>query len=77
MGDSKLTMTPGPDPGQSGDGSPAGDRPPPAPGPSRHGAITRRLFTYSNYKSWAERMRSTWEDEDEAEPAAPEAVRTP
>lgn len=28
---------------------------------ARHEAITRNLNTWSSYKSWAERMRSTWE----------------
>lgn len=29
---------------------------------ARHEAITRNLNTWSSYKSWAERMRNTWED---------------
>ena len=35
---------------------------------ARHEAITRNLNTWSSYKSWAERMRSTWEGD-----AAPES----
>ena len=35
---------------------------------ARHDAITRNLNTWSNYKSWAERMRSTWEREQAQEP---------
>ena len=38
---------------------------------ARHEAITRNLNTWSNYKSWAERMRSTWEG-DAASEASPE-----
>jgi hypothetical protein len=30
---------------------------------SRHGAIARKLNTYSNYKSWAEKMRASWVEE--------------
>jgi len=37
---------------------------------SRHGAISRQLFTYSHYKSWADRMRSNWKKEDEEGGAA-------
>jgi len=29
----------------------------------RQAAITRNLYTWSNYKSWAEKVRSTWESE--------------
>jgi len=28
---------------------------------SRHSAITRNLRNYASYKSWAEKMRSTWD----------------
>jgi hypothetical protein len=35
---------------------------------ARHDAITRNLNTWSNYKNWAERMRSTWEREAASEP---------
>lgn len=51
---------------------------PPAPFPTwldrmqnvraRHEAITRGLNTWSNYKNWAERMRSTLEREEASEP---------
>jgi len=27
----------------------------------RHSAITRNLQSYASYKSWAEKMRSSWE----------------
>ena len=39
---------------------------------ARHAAITRNLNTWSNYKSWADRMRESWdEDERPAEVAGP------
>ena len=31
---------------------------------TRHAAITRNLYTWSNYKSWAEKMRTSWEAPD-------------
>lgn len=34
---------------------------------ARHEAITRNLNTWSNYKNWAERMRSTWENDPQGE----------
>ncbi len=30
---------------------------------ARHAAITKNLHTWSNYKSWAEQVRESWEDE--------------
>lgn len=33
---------------------------------SRHAAISRHVFTYANYKSWVEKMRIAWDEEDEA-----------
>ena len=27
----------------------------------RHAAITKNLYTWSNYKSWADKMRDTWD----------------
>jgi len=30
---------------------------------SRHAAITRSLHTWSNYKSWTDKVRSSWEKE--------------
>jgi hypothetical protein len=36
---------------------PRGPRPP----PGRHTAITRTLYSYSNYKSWAEKVRTSWD----------------
>jgi hypothetical protein len=29
----------------------------------RQAAITRNIYTWSNYKSWADKVRSTWEPE--------------
>ena len=36
---------------------------------ARHAAITKNLYTWSNYKSWADRMRDSW-DEKGAPPQA-------
>lgn len=30
---------------------------------ARHAAITKNLYTWSNYKNWADRMRDSFEDE--------------
>ena len=29
----------------------------------RHAAITRNLYTWSNYKTWADKVRTSWERE--------------
>lgn len=29
----------------------------------RHAAITKSLYTWSNYKSWADKVRGSWNDE--------------
>ena len=34
---------------------------PAVPVPNRHAAITRSLYSWANYKSWAEKVRSDWE----------------
>jgi hypothetical protein len=34
---------------------------PPAPANSRHAAITRSLNSWSNYKSWTDKVRSNWD----------------
>ena len=31
---------------------------------ARHSAITKNLYSWSNYKNWADKMRDNWEDED-------------
>lgn len=30
---------------------------------TRHAAITRNLYTWSNYKSWADQVKGTWDQE--------------
>ena len=30
---------------------------------ARHATITKNLHTWSNYKSWAEQIKDTWQDE--------------
>lgn len=37
----------------------------------RHAAITRNLNTWSSYKSWADRMRESWDDEERQPEADP------
>ncbi|HEY1899503.1 MAG TPA: hypothetical protein VGG49_06910 [Steroidobacteraceae bacterium] len=32
---------------------------------TRHAAITRNLNTWSNYKSWADQVKGSWEQEPE------------
>ena len=32
---------------------------------TRHAAITRNLYTWSNYKSWADQVKGSWEHEAE------------
>jgi len=43
------------------------------PAPNRHGAISRQLFTYSHYKTWAEKMRNSWKKEDDVAESVPPA----
>jgi len=43
---------------------------------ARHAAITRNLNTWSNYKSWADRMRESW-DEDERQTQGNGASKSP
>jgi hypothetical protein len=35
---------------------------------TRHAAITRNLYSWSNYKTWAEKMRHDWQNEDPKDP---------
>lgn len=35
---------------------------------TRHAAITRNLYTWSNYKSWADQVKGTWVQEPEPAP---------
>lgn len=66
MGEEKLTAAPAPV--RHG----LADRDPPViwhsrgDAASRHAAISRHLFKYSNYKSWVEKMRIAWDEEEEA-----------
>ena len=32
---------------------------------ARHAAITRNLYTWSNYKNWADQVKDSWEHEPE------------
>ncbi len=32
-------------------------------GGGRHAAITRNLNSWSNYKSWADKIRNSWDDD--------------
>lgn len=43
----------------------------------RHAAITRNLNTWSNYKSWADRMRESWEDEERQPDARAAGAKSP
>lgn len=31
---------------------------------ARHAAITKNLYSWSNYKNWADKMRDNWEEDD-------------
>jgi hypothetical protein len=35
---------------------------------ARHAAITKNLYTWSNYKNWADRMRDSFDDPSAAKP---------
>ena len=35
---------------------------------ARHAAITKNLYTWSNYKNWADRMKDSFDDEPAAKP---------
>jgi hypothetical protein len=30
---------------------------------ARHSAITQNLYSWANYKNWADRMKTTWDEE--------------
>ena len=34
----------------------------------RHAAITRNLYTWSNYKNWSEKVRQSWESDVAVKP---------
>jgi len=38
---------------------------------SRHGTISRELTKYSNYKIWADKVRTAWRNENGDEPVEP------
>ena len=42
---------------------------------ARQAAITRNLYTWSNYKSWADQVRDTWQSNES--PATPGAPKNP
>jgi hypothetical protein len=46
---------------------------------ARHAAITKNLYTWSNYKNWADKMRDTWEEDPSGKVGgtAPAAVKVP
>jgi hypothetical protein len=44
---------------------------------ARHAAITKNLYTWSNYKSWAERMRDSFQEEPAAKPDGPNGAPKP
>jgi len=31
---------------------------------ARHSAITQNLYSWANYKNWADRMKTSWKDEE-------------
>ena len=70
-----MSETRSPAAGPAGAGEPTGPDAPTwvsrASSPSRHGAIARRLFTYSNYKNWADKVRGTWDEPARVTPREP------
>jgi hypothetical protein len=44
---------------------------------ARHAAITKNLYTWSNYKNWADKMRDNWEEEDPSGKGAQGGAKTP
>jgi hypothetical protein len=68
-------------PGKSGPAGPAGPTDPADPyanwldrmqrARARHAAITKNLYTWSNYKNWAERMKDSFEDAPAAKTDTP------
>lgn len=68
MGDPKTPVVPvRPRPAGA---KPAGAWPARGEPQSRHGAISRKLTSYSNYKSWADKMRASWAEEPATTDAA-------
>jgi hypothetical protein len=44
---------------------------------TRQAAITRNLYTWSNYKSWADQVRDSWQGGDSGFKAAATAPKSP
>ena len=45
---------------------------------ARHAAITKNLYSWSNYKNWADKMRDNWEEDDpKAKDVVPPAAKVP
>jgi len=44
---------------------------------ARHAAITRNLYTWSNYKNWAERMKDSWDDDSGGAAGTAPGPKTP
>lgn len=36
--------------------------------PGRHAAITRTLYSYANYRTWADKVRTSWDTAGDAKP---------
>jgi hypothetical protein len=34
---------------------------------TRHAAITKNLYSWSNYKTWADKVKVSWDDEEKGE----------
>jgi hypothetical protein len=43
----------------------------------RHAAITRNLYTLSNYKNWADRVRDSWDENEDNGESGSAAARDP
>jgi hypothetical protein len=43
---------------------------------ARQAAITRNLYTWSNYKNWADQVRDSWATNNPEAPPAPNGVKT-
>ena len=44
---------------------------------ARHSAITKNLYSWSNYKNWADKMRDNWEEDDPNAKGGPGAAAPP
>jgi hypothetical protein len=44
---------------------------------ARQAAITRNLYTWSNYKSWADQVRDSWQGSDSGLKAATATPKSP